>query len=75
LKALLGIPGDVFLASTITLGRPAGHHGPLRRKCLSDVVFDGRWDAPAEWVGGTEGLAGDRTLADDGRNARGQETT
>jgi nitroreductase len=54
LKALLGIPEDVFVASTITLGRPAGHHGPLRRRPVSDVVFDGQWDASADWVDGTE---------------------
>jgi nitroreductase len=55
LKALLGIPEDVFVASTITLGRPQGHHGPLRRKPVSEVVFDGRWGQPAAWIQEAEG--------------------
>jgi nitroreductase len=50
LKAMVGIPDEVFLAGIITLGRPAGHHGPLRRKPLADVVFDERWGEPAEWL-------------------------
>jgi nitroreductase len=48
LHALLDIPGDVFIAGTITLGRPAGHHGPVRRRPLPELVFGERWgDAPA----------------------------
>jgi nitroreductase len=48
LRALLGVPDDVFIAGTITLGRPVGGHGPVRRRPLSQLVFEGRWgDAPA----------------------------
>ncbi len=50
LHALLAIPDDVFIASTITLGRPAGSHGPVRRRPLREVVFEDRWDAPAPWA-------------------------
>jgi nitroreductase len=50
LKEMVGIPDDVFLAGVITLGRPVGHHGPLRRKPLADVVFNDRWDEPASWL-------------------------
>ena len=50
LRAVLGIPDDVTVAATVTLGVPEGHHGPVRRLPLADVVFDGRWDAPAPWA-------------------------
>jgi len=50
LRALLGIPPDVLLAATITLGVPAGRHGPVRRLPLADVVYDGAWGAPAPWA-------------------------
>jgi nitroreductase len=47
LRELLGIPDAVFLAGTITLGRPAGRHGPVRRRPLPELVFGERWgDAP-----------------------------
>ncbi len=48
LRALLGIPDDVMVAATITLGRPAGAHGPVRRRPLAELVYTDRWgDAPA----------------------------
>jgi nitroreductase len=50
LRELLGIPDGVFLAATIPLGRPMGHHGPVRRRPLGELVFDDRWDAPAPWA-------------------------
>ncbi len=50
LRALLGIPPEVLLAATITLGVPAGRHGPVRRLPLADVVYDGAWEAPAPWA-------------------------
>jgi nitroreductase len=50
LRTLLGIPDDVALSACITLGRPVGHHGAVRRKPLADVVFDESWGAPAAWV-------------------------
>jgi len=40
----------VFVAATMTLGRPAGHHGPVRRRPLSELVFADRWDEPAPWA-------------------------
>jgi nitroreductase len=54
LKELLEIPEDVFVAATITLGRPAGGHGPLRRKPLAEVVFENSWGQPADWLQGAE---------------------
>ena len=50
LRALLGIPAEVALAATITLGRPVGHHGPVRRRPLGEVVFDGAWGREAGWA-------------------------
>jgi nitroreductase len=50
LRELLAIPDDVGLSACITLGRPGGHHGPVRRKPLNDVVFDGSWGASADWI-------------------------
>ena len=51
LRALLSLPDDVALSACITLGVPAGHHGPLRRKPLSQLVHDGRWGRAATWLG------------------------
>ena len=50
LRQLLSIPEHVALSACITLGVPEGHHGPLRRKPLSEVVFDDRWGESAAWV-------------------------
>lgn len=47
LKTLLGIPKEVFVACTVTLGRPEGNHGPVRRRPMSELVFGEQWgDAP-----------------------------
>jgi nitroreductase len=50
LRPLLGIPDDVFIAATITLGRPEGRHGPLRRRPIRDLVYDDVWEGVAEWA-------------------------
>lgn len=50
LRELLGIPDDVVVGATITLGRPAGHHGPVRRRPLSELVYEDRWDEAAPWA-------------------------
>ena len=44
LRTLLGIPAEVAIAATIPLGRPAGHHGPVRRRPLAELVYEDRWD-------------------------------
>lgn len=43
LRALLEIPDDAVIAATITLGRPEGKHGPVRRVPLANLVFSDRW--------------------------------
>lgn len=50
LRELIGIPDDVALAATITLGRPQGGHGPVRRRPLAELVFEDRWEQPAAWA-------------------------
>jgi nitroreductase len=50
LRNLLGIPDDVVLSLTITLGRPAGRHGPLRRLPVRKLVFEDGWLEPAAWI-------------------------
>jgi nitroreductase len=50
LRALLGVPDAVFIAATITIGRPEGNHGPVRRRPLSELVFTDHWDQPADWA-------------------------
>lgn len=50
LRDLLGIPESVALSACITLGVPAGRHGPLKRRPVSEVVFDGRWGQRADWI-------------------------
>ncbi|MGI9030953.1 MAG: nitroreductase family protein [Ilumatobacteraceae bacterium] len=52
LRELLGLPDVVALSACVTLGKPAGRHGPLRRKPLGQLVHDGRWGRPADWLGG-----------------------
>jgi nitroreductase len=48
LRAAIGIPDDWMLAALVVIGHPAGHHGPLRRKPLSKVVYEDHWgDAPS----------------------------
>jgi nitroreductase len=50
LRELLDVPDNVFMAGTITLGRPRGRHGPLRRRPLHESVYDDSWENPAEWA-------------------------
>ena len=50
LRVLLAIPDDVFIAGTITLGTPAGHHGPVRRRPLAELVSEDRFGDSPEWA-------------------------
>ena len=50
LRELLEIPDDVFLAATVTLGKPAGNHGPVRRRPLAHFVYDGVWGQTPAWA-------------------------
>lgn len=50
LRTLLAIPDDVFIAATITLGRPAGGHGPVRRVPMDELVYGDTWGTAASWA-------------------------
>jgi len=50
LRTLLGIPEHVFMAATIALGRPVGRHGPVRRRPLHELVYEGGWGEAAAWA-------------------------
>jgi nitroreductase len=55
LRELLGIPDHVALSATITIGRPVGSHGPVRRRPMRELVYEERWDQPAAWAVDPEG--------------------
>lgn len=50
LKTLLDIPEEVFIAATVTLGKPRGKHGPVRRRPLGELVFGDAWGQSADWA-------------------------
>jgi nitroreductase len=43
LKALLGIPEEMFPCALMPIGWPVGHYGPVTRKPLSEVAFTDHW--------------------------------
>jgi nitroreductase len=50
LKTLLGIPPEVFIAATVTLGRPRGGHGPVRRRPMAELVYGDTWGEAPHWA-------------------------
>ena len=50
LKSLLDIPDEVFIACTVTLGKPAGSHGPVRRRPLDELVYGDAWGQSPDWA-------------------------
>lgn len=50
LRSLLGIPDQSLLAATITLGKPAGRHGPVRRLPMRETVFGDAWGESVPWA-------------------------
>lgn len=50
LRELLEVPDSVFTAATITLGRPQGNHGPLRRRPLDEFVYEESWGQVPAWA-------------------------
>jgi nitroreductase len=57
LRALLHIPDEVALSATITLGRPVGRHGPVRRRPLSELVFGDQWGVAPPWATDPTGVS------------------
>ena len=73
LKELLGIPPAVVLSIVITVGKPRGSHGPLRRFPVQELVFDDGWEQPARWVEDPPGALLSRSrmsVAGDGEPAK-----
>lgn len=50
LKELLGIPEEVFIAATVTLGKPMGGHGPVRRRPMAERVYGDEWGVAPDWA-------------------------
>jgi nitroreductase len=50
LRALLDVPDNVFMAATITLGKPEGAHGPVRRRPMAELVFEESWGRSPSWA-------------------------
>jgi nitroreductase len=55
LRRVTGIPDDVWIAATLALGRPEGHHGPVRRRPIGELVYDDGWGTEAAWVRDPDG--------------------
>lgn len=47
---LLEVPEGTYISSTITLGRPRGRHGPVRRRPLDELVFEESWGQAPDWA-------------------------
>ncbi len=65
LRDAIGLPAGWLLVAHAVIGWPRGHHGPVRRRPLGDVVDLDHWDQPAT------AIAGDRS-ADAGRDVLGR---
>ena len=57
LKTLLGIPAEVFIACTITLGKPKGGHGPVRRRPMGELIYGDSWEVAPDWAQDPPGTA------------------
>ncbi len=57
IRTLLQIPDEVVIAATITLGFPEGRHGPVRRRPMQELIYDGSWGATASWIADPPGVA------------------
>lgn len=50
LREVLGLPNNAVILATMALGRPEGHHGPLRRQPLTNVVYERTWGNTPSWA-------------------------
>jgi nitroreductase len=73
LHELLDIPADVAIAATISLGRPEGGHGPVRRLPLNSFVFGDSWGVSPDWAIDPPGTT--HTSAGPPRRPSGNEKT
>lgn len=49
LRELLEIPDDVFVAGTVTIGKPEGAHGPVRRRPMRELIYTDSWGNSPDW--------------------------
>ena len=50
LRDLLAIPDNVAISACITLGKPQGSHGPVRRRPIAELVFENQWGNSPSWA-------------------------
>jgi len=50
LRALLQIPEGTAIAASITLGKPEGNHGPVRRAPMRSLIFGDTWEVAPSWA-------------------------
>ena len=50
LREFLDIPENVAISACITLGRPQGSHGPVRRRPISELIFENQWGSSPTWA-------------------------
>jgi nitroreductase len=50
LRSLLHLPDEVMIMATITVGRPVGSHGPVRRRPMSELVYGEVWGEAPAWA-------------------------
>lgn len=50
LRELLGIPDGTLIAASITLGKPAGSHGPVRRVPMAGLIYGDTWGESPAWA-------------------------
>jgi nitroreductase len=50
LRELLNIPEGTLIAASITLGKPAGSHGPVRRVPMNELVYGDAWGESPAWA-------------------------
>jgi len=57
LRDLLDIPSATAVCATISLGKPVGSHGPVRRRPMAELVYEDAWGTPATWAVDPPGAA------------------
>lgn len=50
LREVLHIPDHVAMSACVTLGKPLGKHGPVRRKPVASVAFEDTWGSTPDWA-------------------------
>ncbi len=50
LVELLELPENALMAATVTLGKPVGNHGPVRRRPMAELVYEETWGQSPDWA-------------------------